>query len=458
MPVIDRNIINPDINYVGLNRDDLFSLINRWKRLLIVDYNVTKGDLVALAIVTVNANHTACLIALAELGAKLLLITKPICKETVAATKMGIFGPVDLTIAEDFYRDEENHMEMFLRFSKQICWESDIDRVTNDNDVTLPYSVDPTDTFIFASTSGTTGQSSPVLFSHEETYKISERSIKIFKLYKDSVVQHTTNMHHVSSMLTEIIPSLMVVDTHYFGGIAPFELGFKRITPEEFVTKRLVENGVDRIMTPLVTVIDWIVEEIRNHNIVLNKKLIINISGFTVPEYMYDMCKQYPIELISHYGAVDVGVAMLINTVDENSVYEEHSLGVQPDDGYNIIFGDDDILVQSKFWEGTRILPDHLEEKNGVFYHIRRRDTGKFSYPEEIFDLVKEQLGEYSFVVLKNSSPCLVVWNTNKVDYDEYILNKHMFDPIVFLNKEDFMVDTKVSMEQLRAYLEHHYG
>jgi hypothetical protein len=70
-----------------------------------------------------------------------------------------------------------------------------------------------------------------------------------------------------------------------------------------------------------------------------------------------------------------------------------------------------------------------------------------------------EQLGDHDFVVANTGKQFIVIWN--KQDRYDIENGKTSIDKVitfVYLNKEDFMVDTKVSMEQLRAYLEYHYA
>ena len=73
--------------------------------------------------------------------------------------------------------------------------------------------------------------------------------------------------------------------------------------------------------------------------------------------------------------------------------------------------------------------------------------------------MMQEQFGDHSFVVPNNGKNFIVLWNKQErydIENGKTYLEKAF--TFVYLNKEDFMVDTKVSMEQLRAYLEHHYA
>jgi len=452
MPVIDRHIINPNINYDGASRDDLFRLINRWKRLLIVDYNVQPGQTLALGIFDVNLNHIACLFAAAELSLKIFIITKPIAKETIHATKMGIFGPVDITVSQNL-DSSDLHVEMFERYSRQICYESEIEQVTNDNDVDIFPS--PDDHLIFASTSGTTANSKPVLFTHREVYEISKRNAIAFGYTKDSVVQQTVNMHHASAMLTYLFPTLMTCDTHYVGSIAFGPHLCKRYwTPRYFVEECLVDNKVDNIICSNFFLLKFLIMGFTQAERLPEHRIRLNMSGFPATEEIYEFAKQYPIDFISHYGSIDTGIPLLINHITENSVYDHNYIGTAVDDFYRI----DDNNIWCDLWSDSRPLPDQLLLTSKGYYY-QGRNVHSILMDKELYEILDTQVVDYE-IVLVNNKLFLVVWNKAVLDITQVkgTFISAIFSKVVHLNKEDFMIDTKVSMEQLRAYLEYHYA
>jgi acyl-CoA synthetase (AMP-forming)/AMP-acid ligase II len=453
MPVINRHLINPDIDFDGANRDDLFRLINRWKRLLVYGYGADKGQVLALAIITPNTNHVACVFAAAELGLKLLVISKPIAKETIHATKMGIFGPVDITVSQGFPLDDPHH-DMVQTYSKQVCLESEIDTVISDDDVMSPV-ITEDDEFLFASTSGTTGKSKPVMFTHRETLAISKRNLSVFDITKETIAQHTSSFHHASAMLTFMLPTLMVADKHYYGTMALIDIGFiKNSTPENFVKEFILEKNVNAMMLTAPVGIKWLLDAMEPHKHLIKTKIKINISGFTVFEKLYDDAKNLPIEFYSHYGSVDTGIPLLVNHIDENSFYEKDKLGVAPDDFYKI---DGEYITCPVLWEEPRKLPDQLYVRDGVYFYGERIENGA-DYSIALKELFDEQIGDHTFCKTENGG-YLIIWDENaNIDFEGGKSYVHKsFSRVVYLNKQNFMVDTKVSMEQLRAYLEHHY-
>lgn len=452
MPVINRHIINPDINYDGANRDDLFRLINRWKRLLLFKYHVRKGNVMALGIFDVTINHIACLFAAAELGLKIFIITKPLARETIHATKMGIFGPVDITVSQKL-EPGDLHIEMFSRYSKQICQEDEIEEITDDTDIEIP--VHSSEALIFASTSGTTGNSKPVFFTHDEVYRISQRNITVFGYNKNSIVQQTVNMHHASAMLTYLFPTLMACDTHYVGNIAFGPHLQTRIWyPNEFIEVCLADRKVDNLICSNKFFLEIMLFGLERANRFPEHRITMNMSGFPATQDIYDMAKKYPIDFISHYGSIDTGIPLLVNKITQDSVYEPGYIGVLADDFYKI----EDNLVYSDLWSEPREVPDRLMVENGKFYYLGRKAEQEL-YVGEIRESIQDQFGDHDFVISNTGKQYVVLWDKD-IEYDIKNSNSHVdkLFTFVYLNKRDFMVDTKVSMEQLRAYLEHNYA
>lgn len=445
--MITREIINPDINYHGYTKEDLCQLIDKWKRLLVEDYDAQKGQTLAIGIMTVNHNHVAALFAGAELGMKIFLITKPIAPETLHATKMGQFGPVDITVTQRF-PDGNIHYEMFSRYSKRVCYEDEVQYIA-----TVPFQpweVYPDDALIFASTSGTTGESKPVMFSHRDVYELSKRNISVFNLAKENVIQHTANMHHASSMLTSLIPSLMTCDNHYFGAVSMGRHFIQGERPHIFL-ENLCRRSVDRFIIGNIGVLNMFLLGFNSTEVRPTKRFLINISGFTVPERLYDLTKQYPVDFVSHYGSIDTGIPIIVNYVGEHSTYRESYLGRTFDDFYRV----NGNYVMCDLWNSPRRMPDDLTVVADEYFYQGRRNTEVND--DEFIMLLQEQLVDYT-VVHTDVGKYLVVWDKPEMDYSAFQSGiPSVFGTPIHLNKDDFYVDTKISMEQLRAYLDYNF-
>lgn len=422
--MINKNILTENFSYEDekgnvVSREEMCSLIDRWKYLL-VERGAKRGDSLGISLVMVSPNHLALIIAAGELAMKLILLDKPAAIETIDRTKASVFDPIDFHIIDDYLAASEPYMEMVRRYCKQNIFETEIDAVSGkiEEDFSNPDAV-----YLCGSSSGTTSRPKPVYFSQHDCFELSERNIDVFKFEKDSVVCHTRNMHHVSCMMTFLLPSLMVADKHYYYNIYDVMSGFPAF---------IKEKKVDRVFfgSPFV-VRDLVKYSVGEFDV----PVLINISGFTIPAEYVEYCEFFNIEFLSHFGSVDTGIPLLLNHVTKNSKFEENWLGVEPDDYYRIII--DDIIRVEGPWVGSRVLEDKLTEKNGKWYHNGRTEIDPVE--KACKRLLKKDLSVYG-----NN---LIIWNDSEgVEVPGMTVH--------YLSKEQWTTETKVNVYQLLGYLE----
>lgn len=434
---ITRDLIAEGLTYDGYTRDEIISRINSWKNLLL-SRGAKRGDLIALAILEVNINHLSAIFAIAELGMKLLLIDKPVSQETLHMTKMAVFGPTDFTLvcqnAMTPGHTENLHYQMIDRYSKQVIREEEF-VAWNDSSESEIYCQED-DQFLCASTSGTTKNSRPVFFTHKEIVAISNRNISIFKFKPESCVLHTRNMHHASSLLTFLLPSIMISKTHHYA--------YMFWSPDymlDVCQKHIIPLGIDTILCANMFDLVKMATSLRESR-KLDKKLLINVSGFTVTQSLVDMAKEFEIEFMSHYGSIDTGIPLLVNHVTADTEFEKQCLGVQPDDFYKMEIINGLTHISCQLWDNPRTVSDNLEVRNNKWYYGGRKDKDPI---EEFISSITE---EYSLVSV-NGNRYLVIWDeTDKQQFANIDLAG-----IMYLEKEKFTVDTKVNMDQLREYI-----
>lgn len=434
MKRIDREIIIRSIDYDGYDYDQLCSLVDRWKYIL-VSKGLQRGDKIAISIVLVNPNQIALTIAAGELGLQLFIIDWPIAYETLSKTKLGLFGPVDLSIECDHLASKPLHKLMIAKYSKQVIPESTIENSFNTCHEFWGQEDDP---FLIASTSGTTKESTPIVFTQKQIYDLSKRNIKIFKFFKDTRVGHTKNMHHASSIITDLIPSLMASDFHrscFFSMLDKQSL-IRDVVP--IIRKYKLE----RILMYNTYTLQAFLKALGKGN---DWTILINMSGFTVPESFIKICKDYNIEFLSHYGSIDTAIPLLVNHVTEDTKHIPNSLGILPDDFNKVRKVEEGYLIKSPVWEDERLMQDKLEEKDGVWIHHGRIKE------DVLFDKVSAQLKNIDFtIVVDNDKRYLALWD--HVDCPEYLTL--LFDQIKKLHKPMFMPETKVNMDQLRGFFQ----
>ena len=431
--MLTTNIINDSLDYDGHTKSDIISLTNRWKHLLKNKYNAEKGDKLAISIMEVNVNQIALSFAAAELGLILFILDFPVNPQTIHKTKLGLFGPVKFTVECDWLKSHPIHHIMVERYSENVLHEDDILNYYEEcedefNELHTPY--------LLGSTSGTTSDSKPVLFTQNEVYTISKRNIDVFKFVKDDKVVHSKNMHHASSILTHLFPSLMASDNHR--NIVMNPMTVEHISG--WFADEIVKWQPTKMMMINMRCMDIFLKAIPK----LDTTLLINMSGFTVPDYFVGLCEENNIEFISHFGSIDTGIPLLVNHVTKDSDWTKSSLGCQPDDFYTMELVDDRVVVNCELWPNKRLLGDQLNKKGNTWIHMGRDK-------KHVLDnfVSKHYAGEFDIV---GEDLHLVLWEPT-VSYDTDRINTNIFRTITTLNKKDFTTETKVNMDQLRGYL-----
>lgn len=422
--MINKNILTENFSYEDekgnvVSREEMCTLIDRWKYLL-VERGAKRGDSLGISLVMVSPNHLALVIAAGELAMKLILLDKPAAMETIDRTKAAVFDPIDFHVIDDYLAASEPYMEMVNRYCKQNIFENEIDAVTCTIEEDFG---SPNDIYLCGSSSGTTSKPKPVYFTQHDCFELSERNIKVFKFEQNSVVCHTRNMHHVSCMMTFLLPALMISDRHYYYNIYDVMSGFPAF---------IKEKKIDRVFfgSPFV------VRDLVKYSVgPFDVPVLINLSGFTIPAEYIEYCEFFNVEFLSHFGSVDTGIPLLLNHVTKDSKFEENWLGVEPDDYYRII--QDDVVRVEGPWVGYRILEDRLKFKNGKWYHEGRVDVDPVE--KACKRLLKKDLSVYG-----NN---LIIWNDSEgVEVPGMTVH--------YLSKEQWTTETKVNVYQLLGYLE----
>ena len=402
--IISRDIINDEIDFDdNKSKADLIYEIRQWKMLLKENYNVRKGETVAIGILDVNHLHLTSIIACAELGLKIFLIDAPATEESLPYTKLALHGPVDYLIHENFSGDDLYgglHGKMIREYSKELIDARELKlKVPTGMDYISEVSED--DIFMISSTSGSTKPSRKVEFTHKEIYAIAKRNIDVFKLKPDTKILHSKNMHHISAMLCTLLPSLMIVKKHRSFTLAEF-------TKWQGANLHLMD--FNHVMIPNEKMLEWFIEFF-DKNGGLKELTTLVMCGFAMTQKHVDMCKKYNVEFISHYGSVDTAIPLLVNYIDGDSEHTPDSLGVAPDDFYDIdVSSTGNVSVNNSMWSERRIMDDILEIVDGKYILKGRVD--------------------------------------NSIRLDELV--KSCPEPI---NLYDFFYDTKINMEQLRGHI-----
>lgn len=384
--VLNRQVIGGQYGFVydGLEYKDFYLLTNEMKWRL-RDAGAKKGDLITISIMKVNLQHVASIIACAELGLRIFILDSPATKESLPFTKLALHGPSDYYI----YSSKEDttkiynglHDEMMKRYGGVgIDCESPASSNSYFNheyrDCDFP-KVLPTDPLLVSSTSGTTGKSKPITFSHQEVMGISVRNVDVFWMMDNSKIVHSRNLHHASAMLTHLLPALFYCYSH-----SSFAIGHD-LSAEEDVDRLiglrdLLENPPSNIMIPNKAELYDFLETFGGR---FKRTVNINMCGFALDEEFVELAKEYNILFQSHYGSIDTAIPLLVNYVGEDSKIIPNSLGILPDDFYKTTLENGRMKVEHEWWDEPRYMEDELELIDGQ-YIIHPKPRTEIEIPE----------------------------------------------------------------------------
>ena len=298
--LINRHILNDNINFDSKTKEELIHEIKKWKMLFRENYNVRKGEVVAISILDVTHYHLSCLLACAELGLKIFIIDAPATKESLPYTKLALHGPADYCVHHEFMGDELYdglHGQMIREYSKELIDTQEL-IFKEPKDFEMPDNVSEDDIFMISSTSGSTKPSRKIEFTHKEVYEMSRRNIDIFKFKPETKVLHTKNMHHASAMICTLLPSIMVSEYHRsftlpqnLDWISDVNILKQMISNEQY---KINSKGGYHMTVPNQMILEFLLKSVFPY---FKNKTIISMCGFTLPEEYVDIAKNYNLEL-----------------------------------------------------------------------------------------------------------------------------------------------------------------
>ena len=388
--LINRHILNDNINFDSKTKEELIHEIKKWKMLFRENYNVRKGEVVAISILDVTHYHLSCLLACAELGLKVFIIDAPATKESLPYTKLALHGPADYCVHHEFMGDELYdglHGQMIRDYSKELIDTREL-VFKEPKDFEMPDDISEDDIFMISSTSGSTKPSRKIEFTHKEVYEMSRRNIDIFKFKPETKVLHTKNMHHASAMICTLLPSIMVSEYHRsftlpqnLDWISDVNILKQMISNEQY---RINSKGGYHMTVPNQMIFEFLLKSVFPS---FKNKTIISMCGFTLPEEYVDIAKTFNLEFISHYGSIDTGIPLLVNYLDENPEYRSDCLGVPPDDFYDIqVSPSTNASVGCQLWSEDRILDDILYVEDNLYFLKGRVENANtvFDIPDDL--------------------------------------------------------------------------
>jgi acyl-CoA synthetase (AMP-forming)/AMP-acid ligase II len=478
--LITRDFINFKFELRGNNnvvtKSQLIDMIRYWKILLWEKYGIRRGSKIGIACLEVDAYHISLIFACSELGCQFVSLDHPVSYETIHKTKAALFAPIDLGISDKTLYQDRLHQHMMEIYCKKTTSLQEFDsyKIVEHSlwsTVADQYFCQEQDPIFLASTSGTTSDSKPVVYTQKYATHLAIRNANIFNHTEHSRVIHTRNMHHASSLMLHFLPTLYKCSLHWHKYVNVDSVentdSFLDLLLDAKINFCLVDNRYN---------LDAMLGQIVRRQIHFPQSLELNISGFLLTSDLKDQIADHNITIVSTFGSVDTGVPLFINRLDQHTDADLMSgglIGYFPSDGfYQLTIDHETVRVDCPtHWTEPRFLNDRIQEKNNLYYHLQRDNI--ITIGEVRFDL--NQLTKfvqqliYSFEVLivvdqEQQALYLAVWNSDisiklpdlvaALMDSEFKKCATLFKKIRHFDKKQFTIDTKVSVDQLRGYLQ----
>ena len=477
MNIITRDIIpenfkfhTPDAVY---GKSQIVDMIRFWKIILWEKYGARPGKSIGIYMGDTGLTYTSLVFAVAELGLTAIVLDSAVAEETLHKTKAAMFSPIDIGVyAAINYGTISLNYKMIQTYCKQVMLEKEYHtyKIVDDNlysEIADKFFCDEETVFIMASTSGTTSDSKPVPYTHRQSYLLSKRNTRSFNHHKDERALHLKTMHHASSALIFFFPTIMTIENHYT--LPTPNLGID-VGANDLV-QCVVNNKINRILIAHQLALDQLFDALSKIDYVFDYYFEIVITGVLLTNTHLEKAKKHNLTIMNLFGSNDSAMPGFVNKIDSSvSTITPGYVGIKFDDYYGMQcteFGVE--LTCPEQWAGVRILNDILEQRGDQFFYIRRdsvvaMDSYEFNIGE-LDSCLTAYLNNSNISIIvdkENNTLYLVLWDTEQRiilgELADFLCRSEFkqckFSKVAYLSKRMFTVDTKVSMDQLRGYLQ----
>jgi len=484
--LLSRNLISADFllfqenqetrETFHITRDQLFSMIDFWKVLLVEKYNAKPGQKVLLEFNLTNAYYYSAIFAVWELG-MIMIIDWPhaYSYEDATSYRMTMHGKLDFAIVYSGQADPND--KLFYSFwdyernrlnSNTIITEKDFDNyVIQDrnkfNLVSKKIFSQPDMDAVWSASGGTTGLPKQVKIKHREIFLQAERLCKHLGFVSGENTLHVNNLHHGASMCYHFLPSFMISKNHYVFN-ADIKLGseyYRKLS--EYINERRINKVLlysSESLTKFLT-----------HTVKLQHKLDI-ITLFYVNKQCIELIKKKNISSIRNvFGDTTIGYGFLVKIVDQNTdpeTYINNKIGPKLDDFFDFKIEDGYLYVKAvglgeTEWKTSK---DKFELKNGFYYFYGRGTEFRIcdewinlgTIDKKITDLFGDDGGT---IVIDNEEQqlYLAIWKQNdeaEQKFRQYLLESFQYVKLNKVAKDldpvEYIVSRKIDRQKLLRY------
>lgn len=462
MDIITRSWITDSFklhdNGVTYDYTILCDLIDKWKYLLTVKLNATKGMTFGFTITKTDIRYFSLIFACAELGLKIVVYQRPYKQSDIHNYKIKAFVPIDLMVYDDDVLNDV--IDEFINTCSTTSFNiSEIDLVDKPLDINYP-TVFPDDILLLTTSSGTTDTPKIISHSHRFFYQLCIRNCSVLDFNNNDNILHVRNLHHGSSVSVFFFPSVHACSNHFY-------LNFQDEDMQSLSTS--IENyDITKLLVPYNIIMSTFSKFLIENNLHYPQLTVFNLS-YLEKEWITLCNNCHVLSIKSVFGSNETGGPIFlpeINKLSNTLTFDNSCVGPILDDFYKPQIIDNSLHVYISCYNKWINLEDSFSQSNEDFFFLgkdRLIRVNDFEFKlSDISEIVHDTLPIDHVVVLDENKLYLAIFDDYKLSHDDLnMINlaiQHRVSPLVHitkycnLNKLDFVYGIKLDNWKIRKH------
>lgn len=422
MKVITRDWIRNDAVFYADNpcraytKKDLCEFTNYWKKYF-VDHGAKHGDKVGLGITPVDIHYQAIMLAIYELGLRLVILHRPNNLKECETPKSNAHLPLDFYVVFSSFEDNPVFglaAKHYSANSKTIVlfhvsdWQKEKHTYRLEEDlVGIP--VKPKDDLLLCNTSGSTGDPKLIFHTHEYLHDLCSWNWKELEFNEEDVVLHLSTINHGASLSVFAFPAFKIAKKQFFN-ISQDDL-FTVVTAENpvepYYYDRLVQHcqhhGVTKILCANGAFIDNLIAAIVRSETGLPNTTIM-VLCFINPRWEEVIFQNKLKSVTSPYGCSEAGGPIFMSKLDKSSRnFNPRFLGMPIEGFYETEIINGRVNVTLPIVNKTIDPDDYVERVKHGYYFVGKNKLKRINdidiNPIDVIEIVERYSSRFNFEV-----------------------------------------------------------
>ena len=378
MNTITRHWLNPDIQWyqfdsngqrVAFGFEEIAQGIDHWKNILVEHAEFVAGQRLGVGANLCDIRYLCLVFAGLELGARLVVIDKPVSPDRVNEVRCRIHAPFHVMAYNTDNVDSGLQAILDTYAVKLIDFDlwfgnnfASADHLGKDQ-----YWATPDSELLVCTSSGSTGVPTPITYTHEFFSALLPRQQNIFKFEPEDRVLHLSNFHHGGSSANFFFPTVGYCRHHYFD----YGVSNEKLVDIIDLVQR---ERINKIMFPNGAVLDQFMHEAPRFSVPVDIHCLQANRTNWIP-----LMKAANIRSVtSHWGFSEMEGPILLNvmTADSPESFDVLNFGQPLDDFYQLSIVEDGLSVVNQYRGQYTTKDSFTQDADGNYiFHGRKSNV-----------------------------------------------------------------------------------